>query len=201
MEQVKKLISTMEKGSEFDWLDALEAITGSRKLDATPMLLYYEPLHNWLLTANKKDNAYIGWDGTGKPFAKEELPVLSITDTGSGNENVPSDENIAYPGDACSNGQECLLESTCNGTICVCNPKLYTLHIGNTYNCVQGNPADAGFGNGDNLVIGLYPTDNNQTSQTGTETTTAVPKHNFSASPTPNLMTILCAFILFGILN
>uniref|UniRef100_A0AC35GUI2 Angiotensin-converting enzyme n=1 Tax=Panagrolaimus sp. PS1159 TaxID=55785 RepID=A0AC35GUI2_9BILA len=210
MGQVKKLIAAMEKGSEFDWLDALEVITGSRKLDATPMLLYYEPLHNWLLTANKKDNAYIGWDGTGKLFTKEELPMLQNAESGSdalpveeniaypgeecSNDALPVEENIAYPGEECSNGQECLLESVCNGTICVCNEGLFTLHIGNTYNCVQGNPADAGFGNGDNLVIGLYPNEN-QTSQTaGIQTTTSVPKHNNASSiknNIPNLMTAI----------
>uniref|UniRef100_A0A914QVF8 Angiotensin-converting enzyme n=1 Tax=Panagrolaimus davidi TaxID=227884 RepID=A0A914QVF8_9BILA len=201
MGQVKKLIAAMEKGSEFDWLDALEVITGSRKLDATPMLLYYEPLHNWLLTANKKDNAYIGWDGTGKLFTKEELPMLQNAESGS--DALPVEENIAYPGEECSNGQECLLESVCNGTICVCNEGLFTLHIGNTYNCVQGNPADAGFGNGDNLVIGLYPNEN-QTSQTaGIQTTTSVPKHNNASSiknNIPNLMTaiVLCFIMYFN---
>ncbi|KAI6176558.1 Angiotensin-converting enzyme [Aphelenchoides bicaudatus] len=170
---VKKLISVMQKGGTISWLDALEEITGERmfyfnhkglhaylgKLDATPMLDYYEPLINWLSTTNEKDEVFFGWDGDGEKFKPEELPKARLE---NGNKpSIPSDDQIAYPGASCSRGQECLLESTCNGTVCVCNEGLYTLHIGDTYNCVPENPANAGFGDGSNIVISLTP--NNQT--------------------------------------
>lgn len=47
-------------------------------------------------------------------------------------------------GGDCTNGKECLLDSICQNSICECKEGLYTLRIGNTYNCVPGNPADSG---------------------------------------------------------
>lgn len=65
---------------------------------------------------------------------------------------------VYFLGQDCSRGQECLLDSNCNGTICVCNEGLFTLQIADTYNCVPGNPSDAGFTDGDGgLVIALNP--------------------------------------------
>jgi hypothetical protein len=93
-------------------------------------------------------------------FFREEIPKSRI-DSGINKPSIPSDDQIAYPGGSCSRGQECLLDSMCNGTICVCNKGLFTLNIGDTYNCVPENPALAGFGDGSNIVIALTP--NNQT--------------------------------------
>lgn len=47
-------------------------------------------------------------------------------------------------GGDCSNGRECLLDSVCRNDVCGCKEGLYTLRIGDTYNCVPDNPADAG---------------------------------------------------------
>lgn len=87
--------------------------------------------------------------------------------------NKPSipDDQIAYPGGSCSRGQECLLDSICNGTICICNKGLFTLNIGDTYNCVPENPAVAGFGDGSSLSIALTP--NNQTNEEASNSTIA----------------------------
>lgn len=76
----------------------------------------------------------------------EEIP--KTRQPGDGGNGLPSEDRVAFPGGECVNGQECLLDSHCNGTICVCNDGLYTLEIGNTFNCVPGNPADSGFGDG-----------------------------------------------------
>lgn len=101
----------MQKGGAISWLDALEEITGERtflfliknvyiyisgKLDATPMLDYYEPLINWLSTTNEKDEVFFGWDGDGEKFKQEELPKARVE---NGNKpSIPSDDQIAYPG-------------------------------------------------------------------------------------------------------
>ena len=178
-ENVQKVIEVMKKGAQINWVQALEEITGSRRLDATPLLLYFEPLHNWLLNANK-DKAYVGWDGKGESFKPEELPEVD-QNVEVEQSNAEAEDNIAYPGGDCTNGEECLLESYCNGTICVCNEGLFTLHIGNTYNCVQGNPKDAGFGDGNNLVIELNPAD--KQNPNASDSTTAAPT---TAKPTGN---------------
>ncbi|OZC10660.1 dipeptidyl carboxydipeptidase family protein [Onchocerca flexuosa] len=144
---IDKIKKVMAFGSSITWREALEIITGSREVDANAMLEYYQPLISWLEEQNAKEQVYIGWDGIGKPFA--EYHFLSSFDGGD-----------------CSNGKECLLDSVCRNDICECKEGLYTLKIGNTYNCVPGNPADAGkasfrgFGDGHGgLVIGLHPID------------------------------------------
>lgn len=173
-------------------------------MDAAPLLEYYEPLHNWLSGTNEKDEVFFGWDGAGEKFKEDELPKARVD--GGNKPSIPSDDQIAYPGkfnclkrlysfvlgSSCSRGQECLLDSTCNGTICVCNEGLYTLHIGDTYNCVPENPANAGFGDGSNIVISLTP--NNQTKEdnsTVTETDSTQPqtKDNSSAPKQQNSAT------------
>ncbi|CAD6187555.1 unnamed protein product [Caenorhabditis auriculariae] len=151
----EKLRETMKQGSSISWLKALEMITGKGELDAKPLLEYYEPLIDWLRNTNEIDQVVVGWDGEGAPFTSEEIPKpRSSMNGGSG---FLSEDRVAYPGGDCANGQECLLDSHCNGTKCVCNDGLYTLEIGNTFNCVPGNPAESGFGDGKGgLVIGLF---------------------------------------------
>nr|CDJ92248.1 Peptidase M2 domain containing protein [Haemonchus contortus] len=151
----EKLREVMKKGSSITWLQALEQLTGSAQLDASPLLEYYEPLADWLRNTNEIDQTVLGWDGDGTPFSADEIPKPRAgMDSGSG---ILSEDRVAFPGGLCANGQECLLDSHCNGTICVCNEGLYTLEIGATVNCVPGNPADSGFGDGKGgLVIGLF---------------------------------------------
>ncbi|WP_223670736.1 M2 family metallopeptidase [Kangiella shandongensis] len=55
----EKLIKMLEMGSSRPWPDALEAMTGSRKMDATAVLEYYAPLKTWLDEQNKDRNC--GW--------------------------------------------------------------------------------------------------------------------------------------------
>ena len=48
-----RLRAMLELGASRPWPDALEALTGSRVMDAEPMLEYFEPLSNWLEKQNK----------------------------------------------------------------------------------------------------------------------------------------------------
>lgn len=48
-------------GSSRPWPDAMEVLTGNRKIDASAILEYFEPLKNWLIKTNKASGAYIGW--------------------------------------------------------------------------------------------------------------------------------------------
>ena len=54
-----KLIKMLEMGSSRPWPDALEAMTGSREMDATAVLEYYAPLKTWLDEQNEGRNC--GW--------------------------------------------------------------------------------------------------------------------------------------------
>ena len=54
-----KLNKMLEMGESKPWPDALEAITGERKMDATAILDYYAPLKKWLDEQNK--GHHVGW--------------------------------------------------------------------------------------------------------------------------------------------
>ncbi len=49
----KKLNAMMAMGISRPWVEALEALTGQRQMDATAILGYFEPLHKWLKEQNK----------------------------------------------------------------------------------------------------------------------------------------------------
>lgn len=56
----------LELGSSRPWPDAMEKITGQRKMDASGLLEYFKPLMDWLKTTNAKNNEVIGWKNSDK---------------------------------------------------------------------------------------------------------------------------------------
>lgn len=52
----------LEMGSSKPWPDAMEVLTGQRKMDAGALLEYFQPLQNWLSAKNKELGAFVGWD-------------------------------------------------------------------------------------------------------------------------------------------
>jgi len=57
-----RLNRMMEMGISRPWPDALEALTGERRIDAGALLEYFAPLKQWLDQQNRKANARVGWD-------------------------------------------------------------------------------------------------------------------------------------------
>ncbi len=55
----ERLAKMMEMGLERPWPDALEALTGERAMDASAILDYYAPLHEWLKKQNESKKC--GW--------------------------------------------------------------------------------------------------------------------------------------------
>ncbi|ATE63397.1 M2 family metallopeptidase [Rhizorhabdus dicambivorans] len=55
----KKLDAMLAMGSSKPWPDALEAFTGSREIDGTAMIAYFQPLIGWLEQQNKGQRC--GW--------------------------------------------------------------------------------------------------------------------------------------------
>ncbi|WP_342374029.1 M2 family metallopeptidase [Myxococcus stipitatus] len=55
----KRLQAMLEMGASKPWPDALEVVTGTRQMDATPLLDYFSPLRQWLKTQNKGQKC--GW--------------------------------------------------------------------------------------------------------------------------------------------
>ncbi|OQV19522.1 Angiotensin-converting enzyme [Hypsibius exemplaris] len=57
----KLLEDVMELGSSVPWQAALEKLTGSTRMDAGPMLEYFEPLSDWLDQDNAQWGTTLGW--------------------------------------------------------------------------------------------------------------------------------------------
>ena len=55
----------MKLGSSLPWPDALEAITGSRRMSAEPLVEYFAPLLRWLKKENRGQP--IGWNEMYRP--------------------------------------------------------------------------------------------------------------------------------------
>lgn len=55
-------------GSSKPWPDAMEVLTGQRKMDAGPLLEYFKPLNDWLVKKNKEIGAHIGWEKSDSKF-------------------------------------------------------------------------------------------------------------------------------------
>ncbi|KAL1137895.1 hypothetical protein AAG570_009590, partial [Ranatra chinensis] len=69
------LLGTMlQMGSSKPWPDAMEVITGQRKMDAGPLLQYFRPLMEWLEAENARTGEYIGWE---KPTKSKFDEVIS----------------------------------------------------------------------------------------------------------------------------
>ncbi|XP_026489175.2 angiotensin-converting enzyme-like isoform X1 [Vanessa tameamea] len=62
----------LQLGSSKPWPDAMEAITGQRKMDASGVLEYFEPLYEWLKAENERSGEYIGWEPSTVQYCTEE---------------------------------------------------------------------------------------------------------------------------------
>ncbi len=57
------LAEMLKLGSSVPWQDALETLTGERKMDAGPILEFFRPLHKWLQRKNRENGDRPGWQG------------------------------------------------------------------------------------------------------------------------------------------
>jgi hypothetical protein len=59
----------LKLGRSRPWPDALEALTGERKMNATAIRAYFAPLEKWLEQTNLNNGDEPGWvDSNGKWF-------------------------------------------------------------------------------------------------------------------------------------
>ncbi|XP_044305433.1 angiotensin-converting enzyme 2 [Varanus komodoensis] len=70
-----KLRNMLALGRSEPWTKALEIMTGEKKMNATPLLHYFEPLRLWLVQNNKANNRTAGWDTTWSPYRKDAVKV------------------------------------------------------------------------------------------------------------------------------
>lgn len=57
-------------GSSKQWPEALEIVTGQRKMTADALLEYFKPLQTWLEKKNQETGAHVGWDSEYRKFKK-----------------------------------------------------------------------------------------------------------------------------------
>lgn len=53
----------LQLGSSKPWPDALEALTGTRRMDASIIREYFKPLEVWLTENNERHQEFVGWEG------------------------------------------------------------------------------------------------------------------------------------------
>ncbi|NXI48401.1 ACE enzyme, partial [Galbula dea] len=56
-----KLREVLRAGSSKSWQEILATLTGTNKMDATPLLEYFSPVTKWLQEQNNKTNEVLGW--------------------------------------------------------------------------------------------------------------------------------------------
>lgn len=56
----------LKMGSSRPWPDAMEVLTGQRKMDGSALIQFFQPLYDWLKEQNTKTGEKIGWDPSKK---------------------------------------------------------------------------------------------------------------------------------------
>lgn len=51
-------------GASKPWPDAMEVLTGTRKMEANAIMEYFKPLHDWLIKSNEANGLHVGWKKT-----------------------------------------------------------------------------------------------------------------------------------------
>ena len=57
----RKLSAMLSMGGSRPWPEAMRAITGQDRMDATAIREYFKPLEDWLVEQNKKSGEEPGW--------------------------------------------------------------------------------------------------------------------------------------------
>uniref|UniRef100_A0A8C3SM84 Angiotensin-converting enzyme n=1 Tax=Chelydra serpentina TaxID=8475 RepID=A0A8C3SM84_CHESE len=89
-----KLRDMLVLGRSQPWTQALESITGEKKMNATPLLHYFEPLHQWLIKNNSGRS--VGWNTFSTPYSSNAIKVRISLKSALGNNAYKWDENELY---------------------------------------------------------------------------------------------------------
>lgn len=60
----------LSKGSSQRWDEALEAVTGTKVINATALMTYFQPLIEYLSQENLKNGETLGWPEMYTPLGK-----------------------------------------------------------------------------------------------------------------------------------
>ncbi|XP_076067701.1 angiotensin-converting enzyme-like [Oratosquilla oratoria] len=64
----------LQLGSSKPWPEAMKALTGETKMDASAIREYFSPLEKWLQEDNQKHGEFIGWESDGV-YCKNDQPT------------------------------------------------------------------------------------------------------------------------------
>uniref|UniRef100_A0A7N6BLD0 Angiotensin-converting enzyme n=1 Tax=Anabas testudineus TaxID=64144 RepID=A0A7N6BLD0_ANATE len=89
-----KLKNMLEMGRSQSWTRALHTISGDVRMDAGPLLAYFQKLHVWLQAENQKHGRTVGWNTATDPYYA--IKVRISLKTALGNNAYPWNDNEMY---------------------------------------------------------------------------------------------------------
>ncbi len=69
----------LELGRSESWTRALQTISNDTRMDARPLLDYFQKLYDWLKEDNMKNNRMVGWRTVTAPceYKKSDISLMS----------------------------------------------------------------------------------------------------------------------------
>ncbi|XP_054829166.1 angiotensin-converting enzyme 2 [Eublepharis macularius] len=89
-----KLRDMLAWGRSEPWTKALESVTGEKRMNATSLLRYFQPLQEWLEKNNT--NRYVGWNTAWSPYVNNSIKVRISLKAALGDKAYKWDENEMY---------------------------------------------------------------------------------------------------------
>ncbi|XP_060091098.1 angiotensin-converting enzyme 2 [Heteronotia binoei] len=89
-----KLRDMLALGRSEPWTKALLDMTGEKAMNATPLLLYFQPLYEWLIKNNT--NRFVGWDKAWTPYVNDTIKVRISLKAALGDNAYKWNENEMY---------------------------------------------------------------------------------------------------------
>lgn len=68
----------LEMGKSQSWTRALDTISGHKKMDASPLLSYFQKLHVWLQAENQKHGRTVGWNTDTDPCECKKKTLMLL---------------------------------------------------------------------------------------------------------------------------
>lgn len=91
-----KLRNMLELGRSQSWTRALKTISNDTKMDAGPLLEYFQKLYDWLKVENSKHNRTVGWNPEIGSISKDSIKVRISLKAALGDNAYPWTENEMY---------------------------------------------------------------------------------------------------------
>ncbi|XP_068614895.1 angiotensin-converting enzyme 2-like [Brachionichthys hirsutus] len=91
-----KLRNMLAMGRSQSWTRALQNISGDVKMDARPLLDYFNKLHEWLIADNRKHNRIVEWRTDINPYSGNAIRVRISLRAAMGENAYPWNDNEMY---------------------------------------------------------------------------------------------------------